>query len=161
VTVITDRCGSSLIKNGALATKSTFEQEHKAPNELRLALQAIGNSVGKSKESILFRRGDRPVGVFLVREGKVRLSHDGTSVASRTLGPGSVLGLPATLNRRPYSLTATATENCQLDFIRREAVVRLLRENTVVCFQALQVLGKEISGMRRAVDEVLSKPQLA
>ncbi|HEX4922425.1 MAG TPA: cyclic nucleotide-binding domain-containing protein [Candidatus Bathyarchaeia archaeon] len=138
-----------------MASKSTFEQEHEAPNELRLALQAIGNSVGKSKESILFRRGDKPVGVFLVREGRVRLSLDGTSVASRTLGPGSVLGLPATLNRRPYSLTATATENCQLDFIPREAVVRLLRKNTVVCFQALQVLGNEISDMRRAVDEVL------
>jgi len=145
-----------------MTTKLTFEQEHSAPSELRLALQAIGSSIAKSKKSILFRRGDKPVGVFLVRKGKVSLSLDGTSVASRTLGPGSVLGLPATLNRRPYSLTAMATEDCRLDFIRREAVVRLLHENTFVCFQALQILGSEISDMRRAMDELFHrKPHVA
>jgi CRP-like cAMP-binding protein len=72
----------------------------------------------------LFRRGDKAVGVFLVRRGKVSLSLDGTSVISRTLGPGSLLGLPATLSGEPYSLTATVAEDCQLDFIRREAVLR-------------------------------------
>jgi len=145
-----------------MTTKSTFVQEHTAPPELRLALQAIGSSIERSKNSILFRRGDKPVGVFLVRQGRVSLSLDGTSVASRTLGPGSVLGLPATLNRRPYSLTARVTEDCRLDFIGCEAVLRLLRENTFVCFQALQILGSEISDMRRAMDELVhSKPRVA
>ena len=91
--------GSSLIKTQPMTTKLTFEQEHSAPSELRLALQAIGSTVEKSKKSILFRRADKPVGVFLVRKRKVILSLDGTSVASWTLGPGPVLWLPATLNR--------------------------------------------------------------
>ena len=89
--------------------------------------------------------------MFLIRKGKVRLDLDGTSIASRTLGPGSLLGLPATLNQKPYSLTATAIEDCRLDFIDRDAVLQLLRENTFVCFQALQVLGTEITDMRRAM----------
>jgi CRP-like cAMP-binding protein len=145
-----------------MATKSTFEQEHCAPPELRSALEAIASNLEKSKKSILFRRGDMPVGVFLVRKGRVSLALDGTNAASRTLGPGSVLGLPATLNGRPYSLTATVTEDCQLDFVRREAVLCLLRENTFVCFQALQILGSEISDMRRAMDQVLNgKLQMA
>ena len=145
-----------------MTTKPTFGQEHSAPPKLRLALEAMSRSVEKSKNSILFRRGDKAVGVFLVRKGKVRLSLDGTSVASRTLGPGSVLGLPATLNQRPYSLTATIAEDCQLDFVDQEAVLRLLREDTFVCFQALQILGSEISDMRRVMDELFhSKPHVA
>jgi len=127
-----------------------------------MALQAIGSSAEKPKNSILFRRGDKCLGVFVVRKGKVSLSLDGTSVASRTLGPGSVLGLPATLNQRPYSLTATVVEDSRLDFIGQDAVLRLLRENTLVCFQALQILGSEISDMRRAMDELVhSKPHAA
>ena len=145
-----------------MATKSTFDWEHSAPPELRSALEATASTVEKSEKSILFRRGDPSVGVFLVRKGKVSLSLDGTSVASRTLGPGSLLGLPATLNGRPYSLTATVAEDCQLDFISREVVLRVLRENTLVCFQALQILGSEISDMRRALDKLsCSKPQVA
>ena len=78
------------------------------------------------------------------------------------MGPGSLLGLPATLNGRPYSLTATVAEDCKLVFVRREAVLRLLRQNTFVCFQALQILGSEISDMRRAMDELFhSTPHVA
>jgi CRP-like cAMP-binding protein len=140
-----------------MGNTSTFEQEHSAPPELRSALQAAGSNVDQAKKSILFRRGDEPVGVFLVRTGRIRLTLDGTKAASRTLGPGSVLGLPATLNRRPNSLTATATEDCQLDFIDSAALLHLLRENAFVCFQALQILGSEISDMRRAMDNVLDR----
>ena len=97
-----------------MATKPTFGQEHIAPLELRSALEAIGSTVERSGKSTLFRRGDKA-------RAKVSLSLEGTNAISRTLGPGSLLGLPATLSGEPYSLTATVAEVCQLDFIRREA----------------------------------------
>jgi CRP-like cAMP-binding protein len=134
-----------------MTTKLSFAQEHSAPSELRLALEEIGSTVEKPKKSVLFRRGDKAVGVFLVRRGKVSLSLDGTSVVSRTLGPGSLLGLPATLSGRAYSLTATAAEDCQLDFIRREAVLRVLREDTFVCFQAMQEHQQRMAAQRQVI----------
>ena len=144
-----------------MTAKSAFEQEHAAPPELRFALEAIGNPVSKTKSSILFRRGDKPVGVFVVRKGKVSLDLDGSKVASRTLGPGSVLGLPATLTGKPYSLTATVARDCELDFIPRRAALRLLHENSFLCFQALRILGSEISDMRGALDKLLNcRPQV-
>ena len=81
------------------------------------------------------------MGVFLVREGKVSLRLDGVGIATRTLGPGSLLGLPATQNGRPYSLTAMVTKDSRLDFISREAVLLILHSDTLVCFQALHILG--------------------
>ena len=80
------------------------------------------------------------MGVFLVREGKVSLRLDGVGIATRTLGPGSLLGLPPTL--KALQLDGDVTKDSRLDFISREAVLLILHSDTLVCFQALQnILG--------------------
>jgi len=137
-----------------MASTAVVEQDYTTSADLESALHGISRNVTKTKGSTLFRLGDEPIGLFLVRKGKVRLAIDGTSIGSRTLGCGSVLGLPATLNRKPYSMTATALEECELDFVDCDAVLKLFRENCVLCFQALQLLSEEVFAMRKAIETI-------
>ena len=66
------------------------------------------------------------------------------------------MGLPATVSGEPYSLTAEAAQDCELDFISRKGLLDLLRRNTTAALQILQILSEEIYQMRNAAK--LAKP---
>jgi CRP-like cAMP-binding protein len=67
---------------------------------------------------------------------------------SRIVGAGSVIGLPATFSGEPYSLTAEAARDCQLEFIPRRKLLELLRRKPDVGYQIVRILSEEISEMR-------------
>jgi len=98
-----------------------------------------------SKGAVLFVEGQAPQGVFIVRSGAVKLSvdsPDGRTLIVRFSGPGDVLGLPATLTGKPYSLTAEVIEPAQLDLIARKNFLDFLREHGDVALRVAQELGE-------------------
>jgi CRP-like cAMP-binding protein len=101
----------------------------------------------------LFRRGDPGTGVFLIRKGKVNLRLDGQTglYPSRTLGHGAIVGLPATLSGGAYSLAAEVSEDAELGFVSREDFLALMVKDTKLCLKAMNLLGKEIAGIRSAL----------
>jgi len=113
----------------------------------------LGTIVSKRKGTVLFTRGDAVTGVFLIRGGKILLTLDRINLAfpPRTLGAGSVVGLPAAVGDTPYSLTATVIEDAELAFVPREALVDCLRQNPALCFEVMDILSREISGTRHAL----------
>jgi len=113
----------------------------------------LGTAVCKRKGTTLFARGDAGAGVFLIRCGKVLLALDRitTGFPPRTLGAGSVIGLPAAVGDCPYSLTATVIEDAELTFVPRQALVDCLRQNPPLCFEVMDLLSREISGTRYAL----------
>lgn len=121
--------------------------------ELKIEFEKISSTVSKSKGTVLFRRGDPPSGVFLVRKGRVTLQLDSAEriYPTRTLGPGSVAGLPASVSGNAYSLTAKVAEDSELGYIPREKLIKLLGENPHLCFSAMKIMSREISRMRAAV----------
>ncbi len=118
--------------------------------ELNKALQTAAKTIKKKKGSLLFCAGTPARGAFLVKTGKVRLQLEGAGglYPTRTLGPGAIVGLPATVSGEPYSLTAEAVQDCELDFISRKQLLALLQENTTAALQILQILSEEIYEMR-------------
>jgi CRP-like cAMP-binding protein len=85
----------------------------------------------------------------------LRLDGAGTdAIMDLKAGPGSIVGLPATLAGSRYSLTAVTLEPCHLAFIEREKLMATLREDTEVCMELLGALGEEVISMR----EVLCAP---
>ena len=116
-------------------------------------LLRLGTIISKRKGTILFTRGDAVTGVFLIRGGKILLTLDRINLAlpPRTLGAGSVVGLPAAVGDTPYSLTATVIEDAELAFVPREALVACLRQNPALCFEVMDILSREISGTRHAL----------
>ena len=108
----------------------------------------------KRKGTTLFRCGEAGKGAFLIHSGQVRLAlADAPFVyPSRVLGPGNIIGLPASFSGEPYSLTATAAKDCHVDFIPRARLLSLFRHNPQVGKQIVRILSEEISDMRH--DEV-------
>jgi CRP-like cAMP-binding protein len=118
-------------------------------------LLSLAIVVFKAKDTILFSHGDAVAGLYLIRSGKLSLSLEGANPAfpPRILGPGSVVGLPATIAGTPYSLTARVLEDAELAFVSRDAMLECLRKNPSLCFEVMNMLSGEISGTRFAVKQ--------
>lgn len=107
----------------------------------------------KDKGTVLFRSGQPCRGAFLIHSGQVALFLEPSSslYPARTVGPGFVVGLPATFSGEAYSLTAVAKSRCRLDFISRRRLLILLQENPEAGFQILRLLSEEIFHLRKLV----------
>jgi CRP-like cAMP-binding protein len=84
-----------------------------ASDHLRYILEQWSEKVRKPKSTVLFRRGDKASGMFIVLSGRVSLDLGVDSAFSHTCGEGALVGLPSTLTQRNYSMTATVTGGCR------------------------------------------------
>ena len=85
--------------------------------------------VQRKKSTILFRRGEKAAGLFVVLSGKVSLDYGVDSACGRSCGPGALVGLPSALTLHDYSMTATVTEDAELSFLPAGRLHSLLREH--------------------------------
>lgn len=129
----------------------------KIPPELNKALRTASKPVKKKKGDVLFRAGSQARGAFVVKSGKVQLELQGAGglYPTRTLGPGAIIGLPATVSGEPYSLTAEAMQDCELEFISRKELLALLQHNPTAALQILRILSEEIYQMRNTARKAL------
>jgi CRP-like cAMP-binding protein len=127
--------------------------------ELKAEFERLATAVFKPKGTVLFQRGDKPSGVYLIRSGQISLGLDCDNPVypERILGPDAIVGLPASLSGNAYSLTATVVEDSELAFVPRDAVVTCLKKNPTFCFQVMDILSDEIAGIRSAFRENGSK----
>jgi len=107
------------------------------------ALQAMSSLATYPKGAILFVEGQDPRGVFILCNGKVKLSAgsaDGKSLIMRIADAGEIIGLPGTISARPYELTAEALEPLRANFISRESFLGFLREHGDASLRIAQIL---------------------
>ena len=113
------------------------------PQRALESLDAISSSATYPKGAILFVEGQEPRGVFIICNGRVKLSAGsvgGKSLILRMVEPGEVIGLPGTISGLPYGLTAEAHEPVQASFIRREDFMHFLREHGEVAVRVAEML---------------------
>jgi CRP/FNR family transcriptional regulator, cyclic AMP receptor protein len=126
---------------------------HLSPGALE-AFSQVKFTVSYPAEAVLFVEGQSPRGVYMLCKGRVKLtmnSADGKTLIARICDPGQVLGLHATVSGEPYELTAEALQPCQVNFVRREDFLRLIREHSEISLAAMQQLS---SGYRQACQEI-------
>ena len=113
-------------------------------------LQGLSEAVKASAGTVLFREGDPVRGLFLLGKGAVRLSlgKKGKSITYRVVQPKYVLGLPATLLNRPYSLTAEVIEDSELRFVEWAKAMDYLKERPDMCMHVLEFLSHEMVWIR-------------
>jgi CRP-like cAMP-binding protein len=123
------------------------------PPDLHDALQKHCEKVKRRRLTVLFRRGQAPFGMFLVIAGAVRLDFgvDVSNALNNIYGPGALVGLPATITGRNYSMTATVTDDAELGFLSCQTVKSLLREQPEICQQLLKVLSAKIANTDRVI----------
>src|SRR4051794_9252416 len=116
-----------------------------------------------SASTILFMQGEGAHGVFLVREGEVRLvvcNANGEVVFERIHGAGDLLGLPAIFAQTAYSMTAETITEATLSFIARETLMAAMSDNARLGFACLRMLSNEVQSARSAIPNAQSR-QLA
>jgi CRP-like cAMP-binding protein len=123
-------------------------------SELAAELDRVASAVSLRKGTALFHAGDPLSGVFVVRKGAVTMSVDnGNSIyPPRTLGPGEIAGLPATLTGH-YSLTAQVCEDAEVGFIPGPKVTEMLECSPSLCMVAMRLMSEEIARVRTALKE--------
>lgn len=122
------------------------------PPELKAEFERLATIIFKPAGSLLFRRGDNAMGVFVIHSGRVRLVLDYNTALypAKILGSGAVIGLPATISGKPYSLTATVIDDAEIAFVPHAAVIESLKAKPSLCFQVMDILSCEIDDIRTA-----------
>ena len=117
------------------------------PADALKAFDSVKNTVAVTRDTVLFREGQVARGVFVVCQGRVRLtvcSDDGKRLLLRVAGAGEVLGLSAVLSGAPYEITGQAIESCQIAMVRRKDLVTVLREHREACLQVVNLLSEDL-----------------
>ena len=106
--------------------------------------------------AVLFLERDTPRGIFVLCEGRIKLSissSDGKKLILRVAEPGDLLDMTATVSGAPYEMTAETLHHCKITFIRREDFLRFLLERP----DAYQSLARELSvNYQRACEKLRS-----
>lgn len=95
----------------------------------------------------MFREGDPPRGIFVLCEGRVRLSarsESGKRLTLRIVGPGDILGLSSSLSGHPHQVTAETLDNAQVAVVKREDLLRFLREHREACLHVVSLLSQDL-----------------
>jgi CRP/FNR family cyclic AMP-dependent transcriptional regulator len=111
------------------------------------AFESIKRTSDYRKGSIIFAEGEPPQGVYLLCQGRAKLVlqlHRKQERIVRIAEPGEILGLSATIAGEPYEVSAETLTDSQMDFINRQDFLRLLQEQTDICFRAVQLLGQNL-----------------
>lgn len=85
------------------------------------------------KGQVLFHEGTRPLGVFCVNSGRIkvyRVGMDGKEQITRVSAAGDLLGYKALLSEQHYEQSAEALDDCVVCFVAKDDFLSLLRPDT-------------------------------
>jgi CRP/FNR family cyclic AMP-dependent transcriptional regulator len=129
------------------------------PIDALLAFDEIKSIANYSRRAVLFAEG-RPVrGIYILCDGRAKLSiggETGKRLTLRIAGPGEILGLGAVLSNTPYEVTAEVLDDSQVVFVRRKDLVKFLREHKTVCMQIVNMLSQDLHGAYERVRNISS-----
>jgi CRP-like cAMP-binding protein len=124
-----------------------------ADPELFLELEKRSKPITISVDHVLFRQGDAPTGVYLLRKGTATLTSrlGDAPILSVRVGAGSLLGLPAVIATKPYTLTAEALQGAEISLVTSADFVDLMQTTPLLLFHVLQVLAEEVRFARETL----------
>jgi CRP/FNR family transcriptional regulator, cyclic AMP receptor protein len=116
-------------------------------------LKSIGSF---PRGTALFREGQPARGIFVLCEGRAKLSvcaESGKRLTVRISGPGEVLGLSAALTGTPYEMTAELLDDATITTLGRKALLQFLHGHREACLQVVNLLSQDL---HLAYDQVRS-----
>jgi len=112
------------------------------------------------KGQTLFYEGTRPMGLFCVNTGKVKvfkLSSQGKEQIINIAKPGDFLGYRAILSEEFYSASATVIEDAAICFIPKEDFLGLLSSNPDFFQRIIKNICHELGVMRERISDLAQK----
>src|SRR5512140_117466 len=117
------------------------------PAEALSAFDGIKSIALVQRGEVLFQEGRLPRGIFVLCEGRAKLSvcsETGKRLMLRVAGPGEVLGLSATMSGKPYEITAETLDSSQVVFVKRKDLLKFLRDHREACLQVVHLLSGDL-----------------
>ena len=84
------------------------------------------------KGQVLFHEGTRPLGVFCINRGKVKiykLGYDGKEQITNIAHDGGLLGYKALIAEETYTVSAETLEDCTICFLPKSTFLQTLQES--------------------------------
>jgi CRP/FNR family cyclic AMP-dependent transcriptional regulator len=107
----------------------------------------------------LFRHGDTGDKLYLILEGKVRISREVSGMgeeALAVLGPGQIFGEMALLDESPRSADAYAHEACRVLSISKDGFDELLFLHKDLAYEVLWAVVRMLTGRLRETNDKLT-----
>ncbi|MDH5597950.1 MAG: Crp/Fnr family transcriptional regulator [Cyclobacteriaceae bacterium] len=112
------------------------------------------------KGQILFYEGTRPMGIFCINSGKIKifkLSSHGKEQIMHIAKPGDFLGYRAILSEEFYSASSTVIEDAAVCFIPKEDFLDLLKTNPSFFQKVVKSVCHELGVMREKIADLAQK----
>lgn len=122
------------------------------------ALDQVSHRSTLPAGAILFVEGQVPRGIFVLCSGKVKLSttsREGKVLILKTAEAGEALGLSAAISGLCYEMTAETAMPCQVNFVDRRNLLRLIDTHAEVGMRASQFLSHEFQTAYRDIHELI------
>jgi CRP/FNR family cyclic AMP-dependent transcriptional regulator len=139
------------------------------PESALLDFEKIKAANAYPKGAVLFVEGQTPRGVFVLCQGRVKLSlcsTDGKTFIVKIAEAGEALGLSACISGRPYEMTAETLDPSQVSFVKHEDFLHFLKQHPEACFRAAEQLSEKYTeacheiralGLSHSAAEMLAK----
>jgi len=117
------------------------------PTAVLQALDTMKEPLSCPRNTILFREGQAARGVFILCEGRAKLSvcsESGKRLILRIAVPGEVLGMSAALTGSDYEVTAELLDNAQLVLVKRKNLLQFLRDHREACLHVVTLLSQDL-----------------
>ena len=128
-----------------------------ADPELVATLEKHAEPIHCSEDKLLFRQGEQPSGLYVVRQGRTTISMSSPTgeqvLWSEQTTQGALLGVPALISNHVYTLTAVAHQEADLLFVSREKFDVLMQTDPMISFKVLQLLAAEVRSARLALSK--------
>lgn len=99
------------------------------------------------KGEIIFKEGDKPVGLMILAEGKVKIFKEGVGGREqivRMAKPVGFIGYRALFAEENHTATAVAIEDCVSCIVDKESVYRVMRSNAELSMSVIQSFASEL-----------------
>ena len=117
------------------------------PANVLQALDAIKTFAAFPRGTVLFREGLAARNVYVLCEGRARLSvcsESGKHLTLRIATPGEALGLSAALSGGSHEVTAEALDDLQVAVLKRKDLLRFLHEQREACLPEVNLLSQDL-----------------
>jgi CRP-like cAMP-binding protein len=121
----------------------------------RLAARCVWRAV--RRDAAIFREGEPALGLFVITEGRVklsRLSRAGREQVLHVEGAGASLGEVPVFDRGGYVATAVALTDARLLFVAREALFTLCRRRPDVALGIIAVLARRLRRFAALIEDL-------
>ena len=113
---------------------------------LEQAPDSVNHSCSYPSGTTLFLEGQKADGVYLIFKGQMKLNvtrSDGKSIILRIAQPGDLIGLECMVAGKTFGMTAETLDPCEVRFIPREMLRRLMHNHQEVCIAVAEQLSND------------------